>query len=233
MKNTILTILISAVLFSSFSQEVTYEIHGKYLTPVKNEMLAEAKLVSDFIESYPVNWVKDYVSVEISSTMEGKPVSATGKNEVLSESQRNILKNADLGTALVVNIFYKLKNAATDLIEIQQIKVTMNVVPDVEAEFIGGKQLMNKYLKENGINNISETKLKLIKQGIIDFTINEKGEIANAKITKTTGDVKADKLLLKAVSKMPKWNAAEDANGKKVKQKFVFRVSTRNGMDGC
>jgi TonB family protein len=234
MKKTLITILISTVFLTSFSQDFTYEIHGKYERPVKNEMFAEAKLVSDFIEGYPVNWIKDYVSVEISSTLDGIPVKATSTTEVLTFEQQNLLKRTGLGTALVISVVYKSKNAATDLIEIQQMKVSMTVVPDVEAEFIGGKELLNKYFKENGINNISEASLKQIQQGVINFTITEKGDVANAKITKTSGDLKTDKLLLKAIYKMPKWKPAEDENGKKVKQKFVFSVTNNMAAGiGC
>lgn len=232
MKKKLLTILISSVLFSGFSQDFTYEIHGKYERPVKNEALADAKLVSDFIEGYPVNWVKDYVSVEISGELDGKPAKAISETEVLNYNQLHLLKKAGLGTELVVSIFYKLKNAVTDQIEIQQMKVAMTVVPNIEAEFVGGKQLLNKYFKENGIDNISEKSRKEIQQGIVNFTINEKGDVANAKITKTSGDLKTDKLLLKAINKMPKWKPAENANGKKLKQKFVFSVS-RIGAGGA
>jgi TonB family protein len=88
---------------------------------------------------------------------------------------------------------------------------------------------MTKYLKENAINKISETTSKELKQGIVRFTVNEEGTITDAKIFKTSGDLNTDKLLLEVINKMPKWRAAEDSNGIKVKQEFEFSV----GNVGC
>ena len=68
-------------------------------------------------------------------------------------------------------------------------------------------------------------------QAIVSFTVNEDGKIADAIVSKSSGDAATDKLLLKAINKMPKWKPAETADGTKVKQAFEFSVS--GNTKGC
>ena len=103
------------------------------------------------------------------------------------------------------------------------------VIPETEAEYPGGNQQMTQYLKENAIDKIPEISSKQIQQTLVEFTVNEKGETANAKIIKTSGDSETDKLLIEAINKMPKWSPAKDSKGRKVKQEFEFSV----GSSGC
>ena len=75
------------------------------------------------------------------------------------------------------------------------------------------------------MNKISETyPSKQIPWAMAKFTVNEEGEIVDAKISTPSKDPKIDQLLLDALSKMPKWIPAEDSKGLKVKQEFTFRT---------
>ncbi|MEO5572304.1 MAG: TonB family protein [Bacteroidia bacterium] len=222
--------------FNGSSQELSFAVRGRFSRPVKKENLNDAKLISDVIPGYPSNWITRYVSTEILVTSGGKSVKTIGSNAVLTSEQKKILTVADAGTNIVVDVIYKYKNTVTDDMEIQKMHTVVTVipenevvVPENEAEYIGGFRHLTKYLKENCINKISETIPKLFQQGIVSFAINEKGEIANVKISVTSGDPKMDKLLLDAISKMPKWKPAQNSKGVKGKQEFEFSV----GIGGC
>jgi len=211
------------------SKELNFEVHGNYKRPVKKETLNEAKYLSDYIAGYPVNWIINYVSVEISGTSNGKAMKAISSNDALSVEQKNILATVDLGTEIVTNVKYKYKNTITDNLEDYEAHISMMIVPETEAEYIGGRELMKKYLRENVINKIPETTREKLQQGIVIFTVSEEGEIVNAKISQSSGDTKADKLMVKAITKMPKWKPAENSKHVKVKQEFEFSV----GNGGC
>ena len=212
-------------------RELSYGVRGNYERPVTKEKLDVAKSISDFIPDYPVNWITEYVSVEILAACNGKVMKAVSANDVLSAEQKNILKTVDPGTAIIINVKYRSKNTVTDNIENHTMNVSMMIVPEREAEYVGGKQQMKKYLKENVINKIYETIPGQFQDAnaIVIFTVNEEGEIVNAKISKTSGDPKTDKLLVEAITKMPKWKPAENSKGIKVKQEFEFSV----GNGGC
>lgn len=229
MKKIVTTTLMFLLLMTVFSQNLTYEVHGKYLRSIKKEKLNKANFVHDIIPYYPAQWIMSYVSVEILTTCDDKAMMATSKSDNLSTEQKKILNAVDLGTDIVINITYKYKNPVTDNIDIGTMNYSATLVPEFEAEYSGGHQKMTQYLEENAINKISDTTSKQIQQVIVRFTVNEEGEIANAQIFKKSGDPKIDQLLLDVITKMPKWKPAEDPKGIKVQQEFEFSA----GNVGC
>ncbi len=214
---------------NNFTQELYYEVRGNYAHPVKRKNLIEAKLINDIIPGYPENWINQYISVEILATHNGNSMKAKGLNNVLNSEQKNILHSTELGTKIEIMVNYKSKNPATDMIENYMINFSMMVIPEIEAEYVGGYQKLAKHIKENIINKISDNTLQQYQSGIVLFTIDENGEIKDTRISKSSGDLNTDKFLIKSVNKMPKWKPAENSNGIKVKQEFLFSF----GRQGC
>jgi TonB family protein len=218
------------------SDNFGYSVRIRYDRPVYIETLNKSTLISDAIEGYPVNWISEYQSVTISTTNNGKKVVAVSPNERLTLGQKNILKAADMGSEITVNVKYKYVDPLTKNSNDQEIYVAMQVInfkmtvtPEKEAEYVGGDNEMRAYLKEKAITKIPDATIKTIKTAQVTFTVNEVGEIENAKISKTTKDAGTDKLLVDAINNMPKWKPAQNAAGKKVKQEFVFNI----GEYGC
>jgi hypothetical protein len=247
MKN-ILVVLMSLFVLNGFSQEFSYyegentsalkrdkkvnlfyELRGTYQRPVKKESLVAAKTIGNIGPGYPVNWIPDYVSTEISSTYRGKAMKAVGKNYNLTEAQKDLLKSVDVGADVIVDIYYLYKNTVTENIDTNKMHFSVTVIPEKEAEYIGGYQQMKNFLEKNVINIINETNNDELLQGSVVFTINEEGNIVNPILTRSTRDPKFDKLLLDAVNKMPQWKPAENLQGVKIKQEFMFNV----GNGGC
>ena len=214
---------------NNFTQEMYFEVRGNYSHPIKIEKLNEAKLISDIIPDYPENWINQYVSVEILATRNGNSRNAIGLSKVLSPEQRNILQSTELGTKIEIIVNYKSKNPATDKVENYKVNFSLVVIPEIEAEYVGGYPQLAKYIKENIINKISESTPQQYQSGIVLFTIDEKGEITDTRISKTSGDLNTDKFLIKSLNKMPKWKPAENFNSIKVKQEFLFSFGNR----GC
>ena len=230
MKKTIFGIVgILALSVNSFSQDLYYDIHGKYDIPVLRERLFIANSLADIAKGYPSSWITGYVSTELISTSLGKSQTAKGENDTLNEEQKNLLKAADLGTDVEINVSYLFKNPANKEIGVKKMHYKVTVVPEKEAEYPGGRPKLDTYLFGSGIQNLPKTCFENQKQAKVTFTIDENGKAINAQITKSTGEEKVDKKLLKMISEMPKWRPAENANGQKVKQDFVFDI----GNGGC
>ena len=229
MKNSTITLLLFLLFSTGFSQNLRIDFTRNNSSSLKKEKLNVAKLMSDVIPNYPSLWIIKCVSAEILATCEGKATIAISTSDTLSTEQKNILNTVDLGTTIVINIKYKYKNAVTDTIELDRMNFLATVIPETEAEYPGGSQQMTHYFKETVINKISEKTSKQFPQVIVRFTINEEGEIVDAKISKTSSDLKIDKLFLDAINKMPKWKPAENSKGIKVKQEFEFSVGASSG----
>ncbi len=229
MKEGIFTSLLVLIFVSAFSQDMAFDIRGTYQHPVKQEKLDNASTMSDLIDGYPVSWIADYISAEITVVSGDKVVHAIHINDTLTLAQRDLLKSASLGDDIVLEVTYRAKNFITKDFDVRVLHYTASIIPEHEAEFPGGLEPMTQYLKKNAMNKIPESALKEFQQVIVSFTVNENGEIANARLSSTSGDQKIDELLLKAITQMPKWKPAENGTGTKVKQEFEFSV----GYRGC
>ncbi len=208
--------------------ELKYDIRERSSRHINKEQLTGAKLISDIISDYPVNWITTYVSVEISATCGGKVLKAVSSNEMLSAEQKDIMNTSDMGTDVVIDVNYTYKVPVTNAIEKNKMHVAMTLVPEVEAEYVGGNEHMINYLKKN-IVEFSKTTPEQSKQITIRFTVNEEGKVINANVSNASGYNEIHILLLDAIYQMPKWKPAENSKGVKVKQDFEFKV----GQVGC
>lgn len=223
------TLLLICFMYSGFSQNLQFEVKGTYTKSITKDQLAQAMSMTDINPGYPSSWITDYVSTKVTATNNGTEMSAYGTNESLTEHQRHIIQQADMATDIKVEVAYRNKNAVTNEVSINAMHFGMTVVPEKQAEYIGGPEQLNHYLKINAIQKIDAKKSADLGDVIIRFTVTEEGEIANAQLSGTSKDPAIDKMLLKAINKMPKWKPAENAAGEKIAQQFVFSV----GNIGC
>ncbi len=217
--------------------QLFYSVQGKsfrtntqqsYSRSITQEKLGKAKLIDDLIENYPNSWIKDYRLVDIAVNTNGKLTKIEGASNVLTQEQLNLLKSATIASDIVISVHYNKKND-NDKVEIRQMNVSMVVVPEIQAEYVGGYDKMIAYLKENSFHEINAKKYDGLPQPSISFIINEQGETENVLLTQTSSNTEIDNLLIKLVENMPKWNPAKNAKGVTVKQEFVFNV----GTGGC
>ena len=210
-----------------------YIVKDRSGRPITEEKIKAAISLSDIIEYYPSNWIEDYTSVEILITHNKKEVKVVGKNEVLTDAQKEMIKSIAPGAELLVTVNYKTKNPVTNNKEKRQMKVTFDVTPEVAAEYIGGYDEMITYLNDNSLDKFSEKNLEDLQFSSILFTVNKNGQVDNVRIDRTSGYNDIDDILVKIITGMPKWNAAKNADGLNVSQEFQFNFGLSNRMDGC
>jgi len=216
---------------SGYSQELRFEVRGKYQRSIHQENARTAMYMTDLMTGYPASWITDYISAEVSGICDGREMSSVGVNDTLTSAQQYILSAADVGTDIFVEIAYRKPNAVTLETETRHLNYQATVIPDSEAQFVGGSEEMNRYLKESTILKIGESASSDLKQAIVIFTVNEMGEIADARMAMSSGDDAIDQVLLAAIMGMPKWTPAMNADGRSVKQVFEYRVGT--ALNGC
>jgi TonB family protein len=231
MKNRIIAPILLLLAIAGFSQDINYDVRGKYKHPATKDKLNDARSMSDLIPYYPASWITSYISTEILVTEDGNALRAAGINETLSADQISLLGSAGFGADIEININYLTRDFTTADSENRTMNYSATVIPDTEAEFPDGYQQLKQYLKETAIDKISDKDAEQLEFAVVRFTVNEDGGIANAQVSRTSGDPLIDELLLEAISKMPRWSAAEDSNGIKVSQEFEFTV--QGGSVGC
>lgn len=211
------------------SDDLFYVVKGRYDRSITKEILEDANLISDLIANYPENWISEYVSVELITVLNGKEISAVSADEILSEEQRNLLNSLKESSSVIVNVKYKTKVAVTDVMENNLLNISMTIIPEKEAEFVGGYDKMIAYLQKNIKGEFSNEILSQLQYSSVVFTVNEEGRTDNIKLINTSGNSEIDELLLNLIGSMPKWKPAENSKGDYVKQEFEFNF----GNDKC
>ena len=224
-------------LVSEITPEFWQKIQLEYFERQKLDLLRK----TDFTQvnavnpkDYNYNKIVDYVSVEISGSGNGKVMSAQSLGNQLTREQKQILQTADLGTDINIKINFKFKNQAVKSAgtenEICEGNLAVAVVPETEAEYPGGFVQLSDYFNKNVFSKISgDSATDKILNASVKFTINEDGRITNTKISRTSTDPQIDKMILEQTAKMPKWIAAKNSEGVKIKQEFTIPF----GGPGC
>lgn len=98
--------------------------------------------------------------------------------------------------------------------------------PEISAEFIGGPELLIKYINDNLKYPQEAYDNGVQGRAMVQFIIEKDGSITNAELLKTTGDESLDAAAIEVVESMPKWKPAMDL-GRNVRQRFIAPVSFR------
>ncbi|MDX2360876.1 MAG: energy transducer TonB [Crocinitomicaceae bacterium] len=188
--------------------------------------LQEVELISDIIPDYPVNWIFDYTSIEISSVCGGVCKVESNPTITLNSAQKELLNTVDISETIVITVKYKMKNDVTKVMEDQEMKVHFEVVPEVIAEYVGGYEQLFEDLKLDLEEEISSKELNLYWLMEVSFLVDAEGIIENVKLERSSGNKEADKLIVEWITKMPKWKPAEDVNGNTMPQKLQLMTGT-------
>ena len=232
-QNTSTASILSTGLFTtnvkSANQGYYYSVRGSQDNAITQEQLRNAERVEDIISTYPSTWIDEFDSMELITFKNGEKKRSISSSEVFNKEQKELLNSIAIGDAYVLDVKFKSTNAVTKELEDREINLSMSVVPEVKAKYIGGYEKMIGYLEANTNDELTANGFNSTDVSTIQFTVNEKGEIKDVSMFRSSGDKEVDKILMTAVSSMPNWRSAEDAEGKKVSQQFFFNI----GMDGC
>jgi hypothetical protein len=214
----------------SFNNEnLVYSVINRYERTITKEKIRSASSLADLIVNYPSSWIYEYDYVEINTKNSFGVETTRSKDNILTKEQKDLFYAADIDTEINIKVHFKTENFINKNIENHEMDLSYVVTPEIEAEYKGGYEQLIDYLKLNSQDELSAYDLSAIESAIIQFTINEKGEVENEKLDQSCGITEIDELMLGLIRKMPKWQAAKDLDAKNVKQQFVFMV----GIGGC
>jgi len=223
------------------SAELSFEVNRIYpYLSINKEDLSEIQSINEFKNeangqnlSYSPLWVNRFITVEVSARQNGELRKARSKDDKLIQAQKDIIKTADPGTNIKINVQYIPQNTL-EYNEPKELNFEVAIEPEEQAQFPGGQKQLNKYLKSKAIDLIPNSAFKGFDLTAIKFIVDQEGRIMNAHLFESeypSGKKdKIDKLLLKTISDMPCWVPAQYADGTRVKQEFVFTVGN---LENC
>ncbi len=196
------------------------------IAPTRAE-LESAQALPDLNPHFRSEWIRSYISTSVTTLQNGIIKTDFGNSELLTQKQKTAILSADIGSEVRVSIKYLPENNLRDN-EPKEMHFTFVQEPESEAAFPEGKQKLLQYLKKNAIEKIPDGTFEGYDLATIGFSINEEGNITDARVIWPFKDPNIDKLLLEAVRNMPDWKPGHYANGKRVKQEFAFTVGNMN-----
>ncbi len=219
--------------FLSFGQDEAdfdLNIDVKKIYPyisVNADQLKEAKTLNDLNERFESDWVAEYKSVELSVVTQGTTVKAVGKNDVLTDEQKQLLVKADELSNVEVLVKYLPKNNLVNN-EIKALDFSFSIDPDHQALFPGGEENMQRYLQTHALKKLKKEAFRKHHLTAVKFEIAEDGSVLNPQIAESSSSQKVDEILLEALCNMPKWQPATYGNGLTAKQEYVLLVGDMN-----
>ena len=236
-KNRLIAVLFVAVVFplhtsadDVFIDDLRFEVHRVYpYISITREELILANTLSDLNRHYKTAWVKEYISVEVITSHDGRIKKTRGKNDILTGEQKDMINRSDAGTDISVEVQYIPDNTLKHN-DIKELSFSFTIDPDQEAKYIGGPQQLRQYIKTTAIDKISDARFERSTLAAVKFTVDKDGKIIDVQIFETARDKDIDALLLETVRNMPNWEPAEYSDGTRVKQEFVLTVGN---MESC
>ena len=172
----------------SSTNELSYNVYRNYPPlSITKEKLHEAHTLIDLNKNYESSWIKEYISVKLVTSYQGKIKKAMSKSITLSQEQKDNMKMADVGTDISVKVQYIPDNNLS-YNDIKEIKFTFTVEPKNGAKYPGGQQQLKQYLKNNLIDKVADANLKQYQLAAITFTIDEEGHVIDPHVLWTSED---------------------------------------------
>jgi hypothetical protein len=225
----LLGLLIFGFSLNSFCQdELRFEVNKvQPFYSIPENKLVEVKTLTDLDKLYPLYWVKQYISVDVSAYNNGIRTTVPGVSQVLNQEQKDLLQVADRNREITVSVMYLPENSLVDN-TVKEYDFKVSITPDQNAQCMEGTAKLLQYLKTNGIAKIESGSFEGYDLTAIRFTITDKGQVSDLQVVLPSKDPKIDKMMVKALSKMPAWQPAEFSNGTKVNQSFVLTIGNMN-----
>lgn len=157
-------------------------------------------------------------------------LQAFGTTDLLTDAQMKLLRSMDYFNHFTIRTEFRGKNMETGIVEDKFFGPHITVVPDTQATYVDGKEALIQYLKENSLadmNVIKDDKINAIK---ISFIISKQGNVIEVKHdAMSTGYTSIDEKFMELIKNIPgKWTPAENAEGEKMEQEFVFTFGPRD-----
>jgi TonB family protein len=213
------------------NEDVFYTIRGKQEKPVTITIVKEAKRISDIFPEYPANWISDYKSVVFQSMQNNKEVSILGTDDIITSEQFEMLSNLKIADSFKIIVTYNRVNSITKEVSEAILSKTLTIVPEYQAEYVGGAKEMQAFLMHNSKGQFTIAEFENLESARVEFTVNPNGKINNIQISTSTGSTDKDEFIRSIIQKMPDWKPALNSDSVPVKQQFVFVVS--NEPDAC
>ena len=211
------------------SGEMYFYINNNSRSNISKQDLKDAAFINDIDSNFPLSWISNYVSVEMTVSNQNTKRTAIGTSNLFTLEQKELLVSTVASDEVFIRVNHKMENAATGEMEDRHIDLNLTIVPEVEAEYINGNKELTDYLKVKSTERIPLDNRRLSKPMSVKFIVDKKGHVVEVRIIESSGNQNFDDVIVDLVNEMPNWNAAENGKGIKVEQEINITIN----QGGC
>lgn len=205
---------------------------GSRFGPIKKEDINNIKSINDFFNEEDIEKMGSIKSIEIIIVENEKRTNkklVANSNEFTND-QIEFLKSFDYSTSFLIDTNYEQKNIETGKLEYSAFTPHHTIVPEIQAEYIYGKEALINFFKENTKAETANVSAKKLKPAKLYFTVTEKGTIDNVHLDRSSGYPDIDNLMTNLISETPGgWIPATNSEGENIKQELTVSF----GLMGC
>ncbi len=198
----------------------------KPLSVHKTTLLKAAK-VEDLHRQYKESWVKEYLHVDVSATVDGKKIKHRAQNQILTRDQKQLMQDADSGSEIEIVVHYMPDNTLKHN-EPKKFDFSFIVNPEKDATYKGGQEALLQTIKKDLIDVASWDSLNQYQLAVVKFIVDKDGRIMEPKILWSSDDEETDAKMIDFVCNMPEWEPAEYATGNRVAQEYALTIGDNN-----
>ena len=217
-------VTICSLASSTLAQEMYHAFVDRDLLSVSQSELQSAANLAEIHERYPEDWVDSYLDTKIQVTEDGQATSAMGNDGNLTPEQKQLIKQAKVGSELKLYVKYMPKNNLKNNTK-KEMDFSYNILPAQLPEFNGGEDARQAYVDQAIISKLTPAQKEKLDLARVQFTITPDGSIHNPHILESSGDEDIDQLLLQAFEGMPAWLPARKIDGSPIDHAIKFFIS--------
>ncbi|MGB6035264.1 MAG: hypothetical protein WBG42_03275, partial [Cryomorphaceae bacterium] len=188
--------------------------------------------VSDFIDQNEMDQMDGVRSTTLIILENDRQTDlrSSGKSQNLTPEQLEMIHSIDYSSNFLLRTVFNTKDAQAESRGENIYYPHMTVVPEQQAAYSGGKNLLLDYLREKNEKTTSTVDAKKLQSAKLYFTVTKEGIVSKIRLDKSCGYPKIDQDMMELVVNLPgQWIPAEDEKGEKVDQVLVISF----GVVGC
>lgn len=210
-------------------EEFYIAVDQRFVTKVKKSDVLKAKSIMDFLPNDRVRGQHNIKNVHIKD-LSNEQIFAISETDIISEEQRSMLINCFSSADFLIRSSCDVKNTFNDEVYKDTLIYYLTMIPEVEAQYPGGIDNLNHYLKESLSQDIKWMDPKEVGPSRMRFNISKYGVLQNVRVENGCGIASIDSSLVEIIKNLPhNWTPAKDMAGNPVSQDFVFFY----GQRGC